>query len=258
MKKVFCIFCREEKEKSKEHIWPRWLQIEIGGSTKGIHVGTHFQMINPYNHNTRKQSGESLVYGGVCKDCNNGWMSSLEAEFKPTLINLLADKHNILHVSKTERQVISLWSFKTALIINAGSNYRKIVPESHFSHLFNNKTLIKNLKVDFGYIDSKKQLLWRQSPIGLGLMRNSEQDNFHNLLSSSYRISMQLKSIGIRVSYFPTAKESGYENDFSEKDKTIRIWPFMKNSSFNPSNSFEDIDSFDLDCIIKPAHNRRS
>ena len=151
-----------------------------------------------------------------------------------------------------------MWSFKTALIINAGSNYRKIIPESHFFHLYKNRTLIKNLKVDFGFIDSKKELLRRQSPIGFGLMRTSEQDTFYSLLSSSYRISMQIKSIGIRVSYFPTAKESGYENDSSEKNKTLRIWPYMKNSIFSTRNSFKDIDSFDLDCFIKPAHHRRS
>lgn len=255
MSKVVCIFCEEEKERGKEHIWPRWLQIEVGGNTQGIYIGTHISMLNPYNSNTRKQSGGSLVFGEVCKICNNGWMNSIEMNFKPVLLNLFKDKNYFLTLTKLDRQSIALWAFKTALMINAGSNYRKIIPQSHYTHLYRHKALIKDLKVDIGQINEKKELSWRQSPIEFGLVRKYEQENFHKLLNASYRISMQIKSVGIRVSFFPSAKESGYEIDFREKNKNIRIWPYTKNSNFNLKLNYDNIDDFDLDCGIKPAHN---
>jgi len=252
---VVCIFCKEEKERGKEHIWPRWLQIVVEGNTKGMHIGTHFSMLNPNSYNIRIQSGESLVFGEVCKDCNNGWMNIIEMNFKPVLLKLFSDKNHLLDLNRIDRQSIALWAFKTALMINAGSNYRKIIPQSHYTHLYKNRALIKDVKVDIAQINEKKKLSWRQSPIEFGLAKSYEKEKFHNLLSVSYKITMQIKSIGIRVSFFPSAKESGYEIDFSEKNKNIRIWPHTKNISFNLKLNYDNIDDFDLDCGIKPAHN---
>jgi len=255
LKKVICIFCKEEKEKSKEHIWPKWLQIEVGGNTKGIYTGTYYSMINPFPHSTRKHVGDTLVLGDVCKDCNNGWMSKLEEDFKPILSKLLSNKQYITSLTKSERHSIAVWSFKTAMVINAGSNYRKIIPDNHYFHLYKHQTVIKNVKIDLGFIKSKNELLWIQSPVGAGLMRTSEKELFHNLLISSYKISLQIKSLGIRVTYFPTAKETGYQIEFNEENKSIRIWPYLKNPNFNYRSEYEDIRSFDIDCFIKPAHN---
>ncbi|OFY09302.1 MAG: hypothetical protein A2X05_12710 [Bacteroidetes bacterium GWE2_41_25] len=250
MKEIVCIFCQKQKEKSKEHIWPRWLQTLIGGTEQSFYQGVHLSPIFPIS--TRIHSGESLVYGHVCNECNNGWMSKLEAECKPLIIKLIINRHFIDSLSKTDRQKISLWAFKTALIINAGSNYRKIIPDSHYSHLYRHQIIIKNVKIDIGFLPSEKALSWRQSQISFGLMHQNDKENFHELLKNSYKVSLQINNIGIRVSFFPHVKEFGYKISFSEKEKNLRIWPYQKNSLFNSKLEYESLDDFDLDCSVIP------
>jgi hypothetical protein len=250
VKKIVCIFCEQHKGKSKEHIWPKWLQYEIGGSKESYYQGVHLSPIFPKS--TRIHSGESLVYGHVCNECNNGWMSKLEAECKPIIIRVLNNRNAVISLNKIERQKISLWAFKTALIINAGSNYRKIIPDTHYSHLYKHQIIIKNVKIDVGFLPDEKALAWRQSQISFGLMQQKDQELFHEKLQNSYKISMQIKHFGIRVSFFPSAKESGFKISFSEKEKNLRLWPYQKNSMFNPRLNYQSLDDFDLDCGIFP------
>ncbi len=250
MKKINCIFCGLENEKAKEHIWPRWLQIEIGGNTKGVFKGSHISLVSQTELSTRTQVGETLVFGSVCNVCNNGWMSKLESDCKPIIKLLLNDFKNILQLTKIQQQILSLWAFKTALMINAGSNYRKIISEEHYKHIYNYRTLPKNIKVDLCKIKESKELSWRQSQVSFGLIPKSQHDSYNDLLSKSYKISMQIKSFGIRLVYFPQAKESGYSIKFSELKKNYRIWPFQKNPNFDFKTTYENIDDFDLDILI--------
>lgn len=250
MKEIVCVFCNGRKAKSKEHIWPRWLQDEIGGTEKSVYQGVHLTPIFPKS--IRTHSGESLVFGHVCNECNNGWMSTLENECKPILIKILTDRNAVLSLNKTERQKISLWAFKTALVINAGSNFRKIIPDTHYSHLYIHKIIIKDVNVDIGFLPNDKVLAWRQSPISWGMMHQEDKELFHELLKNSYKVSMQIRNVGIRVSFFPSEKEFGYKTTFREKEKILRVWPYQKNSMFNPSLKYDNLDSFDLDCAIIP------
>ena len=251
MKKIVCIFCNQQKEKSKEHIWPRWLQKEIGHNEKTTYQGVHLSPIYPKS--IRVHSGESLVFGDICKDCNNGWMSTLEADCKPIIIKLINNRNTITALNKIEREKLSVWAFKTALMINAGSNYRRIIPLLHYSHLYKYQSIIKNIKIDIGFLPERKTLEWRQSQIGIGLMRPADKEFFHELLKQSYKITMQIMSIGIRVSYFPIAKGVHYKISYKENDKNVRIWPFQKNSQFNINHEYTSLDDFDLDCAIIPA-----
>jgi len=228
-----------------------WLQREIGYNEKSVYQGVHLSPFYPKS--IRVHSGESLVFGGVCKDCNNGWMSTLETDCKPIITKLLNNRHFVTKLNKNEREKLSAWAFKTALMINAGSNYRKIVPLVHFSHLYKYQSIIKNINIDIGFLPERKTLEWRQSQIAIGFMRPDEKEFFHELLKQSYKISMQIMSIGIRVSYSPIVKGVHYKISCKENDMNIRIWPYQKNSQFNNNHEYSSLDDFDLDCAIIPA-----
>jgi hypothetical protein len=250
MKKVSCVFCGKESEKAKEHIWPRWLQIETTGSTTELYRGSHFITFNPVDISRRVQYGETLVFGSVCSSCNTGWMSSLENECKPVIKELIADTNKIIHLNKSERQVLALWAFKTALMINAGSNYRKIIPDDHYNHIYKHRTLPEDLKVDVCHIKKYKELAWRQSQVSFGVVPKEKQAEFIELAKDSYRITMQIKSFGIRLIYFPTAKEKGYAIKIDDYQKCYRIWPYQENRFFNCEETYTNMDEFDLDNVI--------
>ena len=85
-----CIFCNEEKKMSKEHVFPQWLLKELGIVSKEIlmkHLYTNIEL------SERKHLYNSFVNGCVCEECNNGWMSSMEAELQPHIINLMNFKN---------------------------------------------------------------------------------------------------------------------------------------------------------------------
>ena len=132
MSKINCVFCKEHNDKAKEHIIPVWLQKEIFGNVNWDFQGIHYSSFYLKIKNIRQHTGDNLLFGKVCKFCNNGWMSDLEEQFIPIFRKLISV--NNYNLTNKEKFILSLWSFKTAIIINAGSNYRKKVP----SHLYNN------------------------------------------------------------------------------------------------------------------------
>lgn len=72
-------------------------------------------------------AGNSLVVGNVCGACNNGWMSRLEAEAAP----LLVDEQRL--VAGRSAETLARWLAKTAVIINVSQTYRLLWPR-HARH----------------------------------------------------------------------------------------------------------------------------
>jgi hypothetical protein len=234
---IECVFCKELKPKSKEHIIPIWLQKKIIGNVNWNYEGTHRSSLL-IELSKRKHTGDSLVFGKVYNNCNNGWMSKLETDFIPLFSNLNYDNSSILRLSKIERFIISLWCFKTAIVINAGSNYRKIVPNEQFEFIYKYKNLPKNVKVDVSFVDNNHKIFWQQTQIMFHLRENSNQ------LNRNYVITTQLDSLAFRVSWLESAKENDRDIKFNENGKTLRIWPYKKNSKLNPKSKFDNLESF--------------
>jgi hypothetical protein len=251
MSNVLCIFCNQTREKAKEHIWPRWLQQKMMGSTKWPYSGTHrssyFFPISVRNH-----SGENLVLGEVCQICNNGWMADLENHFRPVLEKIENVQDGLRLVSKSERNIIALWAFKTSLVINAGTNYRKIVPEEHYYHICKFRAIAKDVKVDSCYIKEFQKLGWIQSQLTFALGPTKEMEKNPLILKdNNFNVTMQIGNLGLRVSWFRDSKDKGYVLSSIDTENVLRLWPYERNGQQNERNSFTDIDSFQLSLLLK-------
>jgi hypothetical protein len=86
----FCIFCGRPGL-THEHVWPDWLKqyipkdmTDYTALTATIHP-THSEL------RRKKQPGDirSRRLRIVCKECNNGWMSRLQENAKPSLLHLV-------------------------------------------------------------------------------------------------------------------------------------------------------------------------
>ena len=81
-----CLFCGST-DLSKEHIFAKWLLKELNiynGMTRMYHA--NFAGIKLSN---QIYSFSKLVNGLVCKQCNNGWMNSLEEESRDHIFHLM-------------------------------------------------------------------------------------------------------------------------------------------------------------------------
>lgn len=97
---------------TREHAFARWLGDVLPGG--------------PYEHQRRRagrpgrivttQGQLDVVVKCVCAGCNNGWMSVLEEEARPTLTALIAGKPRELDV--TEQTTLATWGTKTAMMLD--------------------------------------------------------------------------------------------------------------------------------------------
>src|SRR5215472_15966123 len=88
-----CHFCYRQMGagqrlvRSREHIFAQWLLEDLEIADSEIQP-THFSSAGDVR-STRHHTMRNLVAGGVCADCNNGWMSQLEADVRRILLALM-------------------------------------------------------------------------------------------------------------------------------------------------------------------------
>lgn len=104
-----CIFCGSHPV-TKEHVWSKWtyqyLPRRKGNrrhttirSTAGIRGVESSELLNGHA-NTQKVRA-------VCKNCNNGWMSTIEEQVKPILIPLILDSPCTLSIEG--QRILATW-----------------------------------------------------------------------------------------------------------------------------------------------------
>lgn len=106
-----CIFCGKEGNLSKEHLWPSWLgkmYLRKGDEkhTRGAQTLLNKKLLND---GTYERPGHlfTLKNRVVCQDCNSGWMSEVENETKPLLLNMIGGKE--IEITYVDIQKLAFW-----------------------------------------------------------------------------------------------------------------------------------------------------
>lgn len=116
------MFCGFAGKLTGEHVFPKWLR-KIGLDLQPMsHVAgplnrnlTDLGVSSPFNRTIR----------GVCEDCNNGWMSDLEARAKQILMGPIQDSAATFR--EDGHAVIGAWVQKTGLV---GALFASRVPSA--------------------------------------------------------------------------------------------------------------------------------
>jgi hypothetical protein len=196
-----CDFCGHRSPRAKEHIWPDWLLRQFG-IEKSTMANTHIAVAGG-SVSKRVQSASSMLYGGVCNTCNNGWMSQLESEVKPILTELISSAGSKDALLGNEANVLALWAFKTAIVRNAGTNYRCIVPKEHYQYLYKEKKIPPGVYVDLGLCPSHSGLSALQSQTLLGFLLSEDAGAVTQLQRHLYNITLAVGPLLLRTIYFP-------------------------------------------------------
>jgi len=123
-----CHFCGSSlgSEKSKEHVFPRWLTRELSSVPIPI-AATRYaprgEVLSVRNHTTN-----DLLLGGVCRTCNHGWMNNLERQARPIVRSLLWQTRDVRGLNDRERFVIGRWALKTAIALNLSGGFTRFFP----------------------------------------------------------------------------------------------------------------------------------
>jgi hypothetical protein len=102
--KRHCIFCGQSPV-SREHFFADWIINALGGPKKIRRVASD---------DTVSEFTAPLIVRCVCKQCNNGWMSSLEASAKPMITEFLNDKP--ISLTPEQQRILALWATKMAMV----------------------------------------------------------------------------------------------------------------------------------------------
>jgi hypothetical protein len=226
-----CAFCGQVltgKTKSKEHVWAKWLQKRLDVEKlpfQGVHSETPW---GARAISTRTQSTNSIVLGSVCSTCNNGWMSELEIMVAPIFEKLWeTSKEKYIYLDSQSCETLAQWAFKTSLAINLASNYRRIVPQKHFSDFYEHRKLPKNSAVDIALAPFGNYLQWNQGQSAIGTISGEIEvtQEISRLISTLYVITLDVAGILLRTMWIPTDfLEIPRPNEHNVK----RIYPFTR------------------------------
>lgn len=114
----------------------------------------------------RSHSLDSFVNKRICVGCNGGWMKKLEDSSRKWIIRLMnldgVDEKSFWNELGKDYKNLAKWAYKTAIVLNYSSNYRKIVPEDHFHLLYCSK-IPNGVHINIAFTNSNKELEWIQS-----------------------------------------------------------------------------------------------
>jgi hypothetical protein len=109
-----CPFCGNTGPMTDEHIWPIWLSKELR------RLGATFVALQ----GTKSAPASIDVTVGVCRQCNNDWLSTLENDVATIARPMLRGHRVRLHTNEQGR--LATWATKTAYLLDRTSS--PIVP----------------------------------------------------------------------------------------------------------------------------------
>jgi len=131
---MHCIFCGHDLRpagenvplsRTREHIFAEWFR----------RISRH-RIINMYTATVsggtpqlgRRPSLNALTMKGVCKECNNGWMSALEIAIEPVMLRIFGGVE-VDQLSDMEVQLVARWTAKTAITLSYATPQNTPVPQ---------------------------------------------------------------------------------------------------------------------------------
>lgn len=103
-----CLFCGKPAD-SKEHLWSDWILKSLKSQDPIVQQLGKAPPSKPFK--------AAITVRCVCTECNNGWMSKLEARIKPLVGSLMQDISAPLDA--VQQKDVSLWALKTAMVVEA-------------------------------------------------------------------------------------------------------------------------------------------
>ncbi len=138
-----CVFCGDDSTVlTKEHIYADWISQFFAKQYKQRLTGRvelvaekgkmlDFPM-RPFQHKARI----------VCHNCNHGWMSDLESGAMDHLKKMMLGDPTFLDGDAQRR--LAAWCAKTALVIDRLQPDSRVVPDSYYAEMFQQKSMLKS------------------------------------------------------------------------------------------------------------------
>jgi hypothetical protein len=140
-----CVFCGFVGKLTGEHILPKWLR------NTGLSLVPMSHVAGPLNRNVADlgvSSPFNRTLEAVCRECNQGWMSKMEASAKRVLRSAILGASTTFDAN--DHAVVSAWIHKTGLISalfasRVGGSLGRGLPEREYRELFASRDRLRPL-----------------------------------------------------------------------------------------------------------------
>ena len=127
-----CAFC-DGSSTTREHIWPNWARRRLSAAATPHHVQVQ-QDDQVGRPRLWAQVPFSMTVKAVCADCNNGWMSDLQAIAKPLLEAMLEERSR--GFDEQDQAILARWALKTAMMVDqTQAPQHRVIPPEEYQHL---------------------------------------------------------------------------------------------------------------------------
>jgi transposase-like protein len=229
-----CAFCSRPFSKTNystnEHVFPDWLVKEYDLINKPLNQfrltfkdkkdrllvkgkDANLEMDEMKEARRQMSLGGAFVLGGVCKDCNENFLGRIETRARKPLKRMVNRKK--IKLSKEDVQNVSIWSYKTALVLNRSSSHKRFWVDHAYSKFYGG-SLPKDLFITASLLDKKNInkesyfLQWEGIPIS-----TSEAE-----MGLAWRVS---RKTGIYKEIVKAPKNYNTYLKFAEETKTVLL-----------------------------------
>jgi hypothetical protein len=189
--------------KAREHVFPKWYLERRGIVKNPIEVALYSARFEKVGR--RALVLDSLLAGTVCRECNGGWMSSLECKAQPILEPLVKGEGRIGDLDAASKAVLARWTFKTAFATDAATMGPRRVAPWHPLNLAPPKDRLPPRGIVLASIspfDVDAELMEVNHWQGYGRGKRSAR-RFAADAGRSYKIAMQLGRLTLLAASWP-------------------------------------------------------
>jgi hypothetical protein len=135
-------------------------------------------------------------------------------------------------------------------MINAGSNYRQIIPSMHLRRFYEEGKPPPGVAIDVGLSTPQTDptLEWRQSQDFL-ILCPSGSTLWQTDRWRSYKVTLAIDRLLVKVMFWPNL---ACTLPIDRDDKAFRIWPYSSDVAFDKGSNDEGIDAFDVGVVVYP------
>lgn len=223
-----CIFCGKEGNITKEHFWPEWLGQHFPKSCEDRHISEIHEseakspkrIIKKYDRQGHVITKKMRV---VCRECNNGWMSNLEAKVKP-IISALLIGHDT-RINKEQIFDLSLWATVKTIVGEHAEGHMALTPSADRYLVYKNYKIPDYFRIFLGVHSSESKAAYSRHSTTFSLTMNGlnpplTPDIQRNTQIVSFLIGpLLLHVIAVRVSGIR------FNDETLSSSELIRIWP---------------------------------
>jgi len=194
-----CLFCTAPlTEGVREHVIPQWLIEYLGLSDEDLFQGMAQTRDGALKQPTHVAQG--FVDGRVCKQCNTGWMNSLENQVRPLLTDLMTGQRTLHALSAEERLLLGRWTAKTAFVLSNAAPLEAVVPEDHPRIL---RESFDSLPAGVGVFANQHEPTGKFSYVQKNYwLRFSEEEQPEH--PQRYKVAIQLQNLILLVAHWPS------------------------------------------------------